>query len=89
MDCGAQMLMLALTLAPRPIQVDRGSQFGPASSAGGGTRTPDTRIMMGDTQGSDGSEKHSQARRDALSSAGADELGARSGARRKRKKRKG
>jgi hypothetical protein len=43
--------------------------------------------MMGDTQGSDGPESGSQARKDALSSAESDELGARSGARRKRKKR--
>jgi len=43
--------------------------------------------MMGDTQGSGGSVKPSQARRDDPSFDESGELGARSGARRKRKKR--
>ena len=56
--------------------------------AGGGTRTPDTRIMMGDTQGLEGSKRVSQAREGAPSFPESRELGARLGARRKRKKRK-
>jgi Phage derived protein Gp49-like (DUF891) len=55
----------------------------PPSHAGGGTRTPDTRIMMADTQGSDASADASQARQGALSSGDLPELGARLGARRK------
>ena len=44
--------------------------------------------MMADTQGSDGSADASQARQGALSSGEPPELGARLGARRKRKKRR-
>jgi len=49
--------------------------------AGGGTRTPDTRIMIGDAQGREGSEGPSQALEGPLSSAESPELGARLGAR--------
>jgi len=56
------------------------------SHAGGGTRTPDTR--MADTQGSDSSAADPQARQGALSSDELSELGARSGARRKKKQRR-
>jgi hypothetical protein len=58
--------------------------------AGGGTRTPDTRIMIGWTQGPEGSDKPSQTREGDLSSPGSRELGAKSGAksRRERKRRK-
>jgi hypothetical protein len=61
-----------------------------ALHAGGGTRTPDTRIMIGWRQGAEGSDRHSQARRGDLSSLGSRELGAKSGAksRRKRKRRR-
>jgi hypothetical protein len=64
---------------------------GAFSDAGGGTRTPDTRIMISDKQGSVRSDSPSQAREGQLSSGESGELGARSGAqaRRKRKRRKG
>jgi hypothetical protein len=59
--------------------------------AGGGTRTPDTRIMIPDKQGSVRSDSPSQAPEGQFSSSESRELGARSGAqaRRKRKRRKG
>lgn len=44
--------------------------------------------MMADTQGSDGSASDSQARQGALSSDELPELGARLGARRKKKQRR-
>lgn len=53
-----------------------------------GLETPDTRIMMDDTQGSDGFADAPQARQGALSSDELPELGARSGARRKRKRQR-
>jgi Bacterial PH domain len=59
-----------------------------AGDAGGGTRTSDTRIMMGDTHGPERSNEVSQARKGALSSGESPELGARLGARRKRKQRR-
>ena len=74
----------------RQVSSNRDSQARRAalpSHAGGGTRTPDTRIMMADTQRSDSSASNFQARQGALSSDEVPELGARSAARRKRKKR--
>jgi hypothetical protein len=53
------------------------------SHAGGGTRTPDTRIMMDHKRGPDRPAGDSQARQGVLSSDEPAELGAKSGARRK------
>jgi len=59
------------------------------SHAGGGTRTPDTRIIMADTHGGpNSSASGSQARQGALSSDELPEVGARLGARRKKKQRR-
>jgi hypothetical protein len=61
---------------------------GACSDAGGGSRAPDTRIMIGDSQGSEGSERPSQAREGAVSSGESRELGAQSGARSRRKRKR-
>jgi hypothetical protein len=53
-----------------------------------GLETPDTRIMTGWRQGSEGSDRPSQAEEGDLSSPGSRDLGARLGARRKRKRRR-
>jgi hypothetical protein len=87
-DLSRENLLLPNPLPTTQNAAPKGGAFGSTSSAGGGTRTPDTRIMMGDRQGSKGSSEGSQARKGHLSSAESRELGARLGARRKRKKRR-
>ena len=67
---------LRLSPDPRKSQLRVSDLLG-CSNAGGGTRTPDTRIMMGDTQGPDGSEKGLSGTTRRLSSAEAGKLGVR------------
>ena len=76
------------TLGHSPKKAKKASCMQGLNDAGGGIRTPDTRIMIDDRQGDVGSEGGSQASEGDLSSPDSRKFGARSGARKRRKRKR-